>query len=141
MTNPIEIREIDHVVLRVRDLESSLRFYVDVLGCREERRIEKIGLIQLRAGASLVDLVPVDKPLGRAGGAAPGDQGRNVDHIAFRIVSLDPEPVLAWLAEHGLEASEIDVRYGAEGYGPSLYLRDPDGNVIELRGAPTAKPS
>jgi len=141
MGNPIEIRQLDHVVLRVRDLERSLHFYVDVLGCREERRIEQIGLIQLRAGASLVDLVPVDQPLGRAGGAAPGDEGRNVDHVAFRIESLDAESVLAWLEKHGLEASEIDVRYGAEGYGPSLYLRDPDGNVIELRGAPTADPS
>ena len=141
MTNPIEIRELDHVVLRVRDLERSLHFYVDVLGCREERRIDEIGLIQLRAGASLVDLVPIDQPLGRAGGAPPGDEGRNVDHVAFRIVDLDPEAVRAWLDEHGLEASEIDVRYGAEGYGPSLYLRDPDGNVIELRGAPTSEPT
>lgn len=136
MPGAIEIRELDHVVLRVRDTERSLRFYVDVLGCQEERRLDEIGLIQLRAGRSLVDLVPVDGALGRAGGAPPGKEGRNVDHVAFRVVELDPEQVRAKLAAHGVEASEIAVRYGAEGFGPSLYLRDPDDNVIELRGAP-----
>ena len=136
MAHPIRIREIDHVVLRVRDLERSLHFYTQVLGCQEERRIEQLGLVQLRAGASLIDLVPVDLPLGRAGGAAPGKEGRNVDHIAFRLVDLDPDAVRAHLASHGVEASEIGIRYGAEGHGPSLYLNDPDDNVIELRGEP-----
>ncbi len=141
MTHPIQVREIDHVVLRVRDLERSLRFYVDVLGCREERRIDKLGLIQLRAGASLIDLVPVDQPLGRAGGSAPGKEGRNVDHVALRLIELDPDRVRAHLEAHGVEAGEIGVRYGAEGYGPSLYVRDPDENVIELRGEPVSEPA
>ena len=61
----IEIRGIDHVVLRVTDVSASLRFYCDVLGCREERRLDELGLIQLRAGAALIDLVPIDSPLGR----------------------------------------------------------------------------
>ena len=134
--HPINIREIDHVVLRVADLSRSLHFYVEVLGCREERRVDALGLIQLRAGRSLIDLVPVDQALGRAGGAAPGEEGRNVDHVAFRLTELDPERVLAHLKSHGIEASEVATRYGAEGPGPSLYVRDPDQNVIELRGAP-----
>ena len=138
--HPIQVREIDHVVLRVCDLERSLRFYVDVLGCHEERRIEKLGLIQLRAGSSLIDLVPVDLPLGQAGGAPPGAEGRNVDHVALRLVQLDSERIHAHLKAHGIESSEIAIRYGAEGYGPSLYLRDPDDNVIELRGEPVEQP-
>ncbi len=141
MTHPIQVREIDHVVLRVRDLERSLRFYVDVLGCREERRVDRLGLIQLRAGASLIDLVPVDQPLGRAGGSAPGKEGRNVDHVALRLIEFDPDRVRAHLESHGVEAGEIGVRYGAEGYGPSLYVRDPDENVIELRGEPVSEPA
>ncbi len=136
MAHPVEIREIDHVVLRVRDADASLRFYVDALGCSEERRSDALGLIQLRAGRSLIDLVPVDGPLGRAGGPAAGDSGRNVDHIALRLEALDEPRLRAHLAAHGIEAGDVATRYGAEGNGPSLYLRDPDGNVIELRGPP-----
>lgn len=136
MDHPIKIREIDHVVLRVRDLEQSLKFYVEVLGCEEERRIEDLGLVQLRAGSSLIDLVPIDLPLGRAGGAPPGAEGRNVDHVALRLVELDARAVHAHLESHGVAVSEVATRYGAEGFGPSLYLRDPDDNVVELRGPP-----
>ncbi|MCH9020807.1 MAG: type II secretion system F family protein [Proteobacteria bacterium] len=81
----IRVLGIDHVVLRVRDIERALAFYRDVLGCREERRVDDIGLVQLRAGRALIDLVDVASPLGREGGAAPGKEGRNVDHIALRI--------------------------------------------------------
>lgn len=135
MGNPIAIRGLDHVVLRVRDLGRALAFYRDALGCEIERSSDALGLYQLRAGASLIDLVPVDGPLGRAGGPAPGD-GRNVDHIALQLASFDPEAIRGWLAERGFEAGEAAPRYGAEGMGPSLYVRDPDGNVVELKGPP-----
>ena len=130
----IEIRGIDHVVLRIRDLERSLRFYRDVLGCPEERRLDALGLVQLRAGSGLIDLVPVDSPLGKAGGDPPGEHGRNVDHIAFQLESFDPETVRAQLEAAGLAPGELAERYGAEGMGPSLYIRDPDGNTVELKG-------
>ena len=139
MSHPIRIREIDHVVLRVRDLARSLHFYIEVLGCTEERRIDDLGLVQLRAGRSLIDLVPVDGPLGRAGGPPPGAEARNVDHVALRLESLDEAALRRHLEDHGVEASELAVRYGAEGMGPSVYLRDPDENVIELRGEPTTE--
>ncbi len=131
----IEVLGIDHVVLRVRDLEASLAFYEGVLGCRVERRIDTLGLVQLRAGAALIDLVPVDSALGQAGGEAPGETGHNVDHVALRVASLGPE-VAARLREGGIEPGEVAQRYGAEGNGPSMYVRDPDGNTIELKGPP-----
>ena len=68
---PFQLTRIDHVVLRVRDAEAMERFYVDVLGCQEERRQDEIGLVQLRAGDSLIDLVALDSKLGRLGGAGP----------------------------------------------------------------------
>ena len=117
MAHPVRIRALDHVVLRVRDLDASLAFYVQVLGCEEERRLDDLGLVQLRAGASLIDLVPVTGQLGRAGGAPPGKGGRNVDHVALRIEELDAERLVAHLKAHGLAPSPIAVRYGAEGYG------------------------
>jgi catechol 2,3-dioxygenase-like lactoylglutathione lyase family enzyme len=130
----IEIRGIDHVVLRVADLERSLRFYCGVLGCREERRIDALGLVQLRAGAQLVDLVDLGGPLGRLGGAAPGPEARNMDHFALQVASFDAAAIRAHLESHGVEAGDVGERYGALGMGPSMYIRDPDGNVVELKG-------
>ncbi len=132
----IRLREIDHVVLRTSDLDAMLRFYCDVLGCTVERRQDEIGLVQLRAGRSLVDLVPVDGKLGRAGGAAPGREGRNVDHVCFRVDPFDAEAIVAHLADNGVAAGDVASRYGAEGEGPSIYVADPEGNTVELKGPP-----
>jgi len=129
---------LDHVVLRVRDLEAALRFYQGALGCSIERRIDALGLIQLRAGASLIDLVPIDSPLGKAGGGVPEPEGKNVDHICLRIDAFDAAALAAHLRSHGVEPGEVGTRYGAEGSGPSMYVRDPDGNVVELKGPPDA---
>ena len=80
--------------------------------------------------------MPIDSPLGRAGGAAPGAEGRNVDHFALRLAGLDAEAVRAHLEAHDVEPGAIERRYGAEGVGPSMYVRDPDGNTVELKGPP-----
>lgn len=130
----IRIRELDHLVLRVVDLDRMLRFYCDVLGCTIERRRADIGLVQLRAGRSLLDLVPVDGRLGRAGGAAPGPEGRNLDHFCFRVDPFDEAALRRHLDAHGVAAGPVGSRYGAEGEGPSIYVTDPEGTVVELKG-------
>jgi catechol 2,3-dioxygenase-like lactoylglutathione lyase family enzyme len=132
----ISIREIDHLVLRVRALQPMLDFYCGVLGCTVERRLDGIGLVQLRAGRSLIDLVPVDGELGRAGGAAPGATGRNLDHFCLRVEPFDEVALRQHLLGHGIRIGEVRTRYGAEGNGPSVYLDDPEGNVVELKGPP-----
>ncbi|UIJ43932.1 VOC family protein [Sphingomonas cannabina] len=133
----ITIQAIDHVVFRVVDLERVAAFYIDVLGARWEKKQEAVGLYQLRVGTALIDLVPIDGKLGSQGGAAPGREGRNVDHVCFRVLPWDGEAILAELAGHGIKA-EIVSRYGAEGEGPSIYLTDPEGNNLELKGPPWA---
>ncbi|MDQ1814257.1 VOC family protein [Massilia sp. CCM 9210] len=130
----INIRDIDHVVLRVVDLEAMIGFYRDALGCAIERRQDDIGLVQLRAGRALVDLVPVDGKLGRAGGAAPGREGRNMDHVCFRVEPFDAQAIRDHLAACGVTPGAVESRYGAEGEGPSIYLDDPEGNTVELKG-------
>ncbi len=132
---PISIRDIDHVVYRVVDLEAVAAFWRDVLGAALEKHQEAIGLYQLRVGNSLVDLVPVDGKLGRMGGAAPGREGRNVDHVCLRVEGWDEAAILAHLAAHGIEGHVVQ-RYGADGDGPSIYIHDPEGNMIELKGPP-----
>lgn len=116
-----------------------LRFYCEALGCTVERHQEEIGLVQLRAGNSLIDLVPVSGKLGRVGGSAPGKQGRNLDHFCLRVEPFDEAALREHLARHGYEAGPVERRYGAEGEGPSVYVMDPEGNVVELKGPPDAR--
>ena len=130
------VQGIDHVVLRVVDVEGVIRFYQDVLGCAVERRKDDLGLIQLRAGRSLIDLVDVNGELGQKGGAAPGAEARNMDHFCLRIDPFDEAQIRAHLRAHGVEAGELSTRYGAEGDGPSLYIQDPEGNTVERKGPP-----
>lgn len=135
MTQPFDIQRIDHLVLRVRDLARSLRFYGDVLGCEVVRQREHLGLVHLRVGASMIDLVSVDGTLGARGGAAAGEEGRNVDHLCLRIDPFDEAALHTHLARFGLApVGPAETNFGAEGDGPSLYFTDPDGNTIELKG-------
>jgi glyoxylase I family protein len=127
---------IDHIVLRVRDLARALEFYRDTLGCTVEREQRAQGLTQLRAGRSLIDLVTADGPLGRRepGEASPGP---NVEHFCLTIVPFDAGALRSHLASRGIEAGEPAMRYGAEGEGHSIYIEDPDGNRVELKGGRT----
>ena len=130
---PFALLGLDHVVLRCADLERTLAFYRDVLGCSLERVVESIGLHQLRAGGALIDLVPADRDgPGEAAGASTAG-GRNMDHFCMRIARSDWPSVLAHLREHGVQVSEPARRYGAEGDGESVYLGDPEGNTVELK--------
>lgn len=134
----IKPRAIDHLVLRTSRVDQMIEFYCDVLGCTVERQVEEFGLVQLRAGGSLIDLVDVDGKLGREGGGAPGKEGRNLDHFCLRIEPFDEMQIRKVLRDNGVFASETEIRYGAEGNGPSIYARDPDDNTVELKGPPTS---
>src|SRR5215469_696694 len=130
---PFRLKQIDHIVLRVRDLEAAMRFYRDVLGCTVDNVQEAIGLWQIRAGTSLIDLIPLTGKLGGLGGAGPGTEGRNVDHFALQITPFNEPAIRTHLEAHGVPITDSGSRYGAEGEGPSIYIRDPDGNVVELK--------
>ncbi|MDH3914762.1 MAG: VOC family protein [Chromatiales bacterium] len=130
------IQHIDHLVLRVSDVGRLMDFYIGTLGCSLEKVNETAGLYQLRAGACLIDLVPVDGKIGRMGGHAPGTEGRNLDHFCLRIEPFDGDSVLSYLRSKGLDPGKIESRFGAEGDGPSIYVKDPEGNTVELKGPP-----
>lgn len=132
----IPIRGLDHVVLRVADMARARRFYADALGCHVEKHQPDIGLIQLRAGLSLIDLVDIDGEIGRTGGAAPGAEGRNMAHFCLRVEPWDEAAIRTELEQHAVAIGTAGSRYGAEGQGRSLYVYDPDGNLVELKGPP-----
>lgn len=132
--SPVDVIGLDHVVLRVHDLAASCDFYLGLLGGTMERELVELGLHQVRLGAHLIDLVPVESPLGLAGGAPPAEQGRNVDHFALALRRFDETALRAHLEAHGIEPGDVAQRYGASGQGPSMYVKDPDGNVVELKG-------
>ena len=134
--NPINIQGLDHVVLRVTNIEAMIAFYTDVLGCRLERGPGDFGLAQLRAGDALIDLVDVKGPLGGDGARGPDRAAPNMDHFCVRILPWNPEAMIAHLRAHDVEVGEIVERYGASGSGPSLYIKDPEGNSVELKGTP-----
>lgn len=133
----LSVLGIDHVVFRVKDLPRMEAFYREALGCEVVRRREDLGLVHIRAGRSLVDLVSLDGPLGREGGVPPGTEGHNVAHLCLRVEPFDPEAIRRHLAALGVEASAASSNFGAEGVGLSLYLRDPEGNTLELKGPST----
>ena len=132
----IRLAGIDHVVFRVRDMTAMIAFYEDVLGASVERRVDDLGLVQLRAGSALIDLLDCAAPLGLAGGPPPGAEGRNVEHVCFRVSAWDETAIRAHFADFGITEVDVGRRYGAEGFGPSLYLSDPEGNRIEIKGPP-----
>ena len=133
------IRQLDHVVLRVVDLERSVAFYCGVLGCTIARRRDDLGMLHLQAGTSMIDLVSLEGEVGRRGGAGPGSEARNVDHLCLRVEPFDGDALIAYLRESSVELlGPIQTRFGAQGSGPSLYMRDPDGNVVELKGPVSA---
>ena len=138
----IKIREIDHVVLRVIDLPKMLEFYCSILGCVVERRQDELGLVQLRAGRSLIDMVTVMGALGGVrGGAGPIESGRNMDHFCLRVDPFDAAAIRDFLVSNSVATGDVASRYGAEGEGPSLYLSDPEGNTVELKGPPSPSSS
>lgn len=130
----IKPKLIDHIVLRTDRYRELIDFYCNVLGCELERETpDELGLTQLRAGNSLIDIVSIDGELGKAGGPAPSIEGNNVDHFCLQIEPVEEEALKAHLKKHGVAVEEFQDRVGAQGMGRSIYLQDIAGNTVELR--------
>ena len=135
MSDILRIQQLDHVVLRVKDMDRSIDWYGRVLGCTVARRVDKIGFAQLRAGRSMIDICAADGHVGKERGTPPvKDGGHNMHHLCLKIENFDEAGLVSHLEAQGVKAFDICKRFGAEGYGPCLYIEDPDGNWIELKG-------
>jgi catechol 2,3-dioxygenase-like lactoylglutathione lyase family enzyme len=131
---PFRVLGIDHVVLRCTDLSAMQTFYCTALGFEVAKRNDALGLVHLRSRAAMIDLVSLEGPLGRAGGAAPGVEGRNMDHLCLRIDPFDLTELSRYFEGFGVAPAEVRTRFGAEGDGVSFYIRDPEGNRVEIKG-------
>ncbi|MCG9595468.1 VOC family protein [Vibrio sp. Isolate25] len=129
----IEVKGLDHVVLRTNKIKDMLHFYQDIFHCPIERELPELGLTQLRAGDALIDLVRVNSELGKLGGKAPSQNGRNVDHFCLQIAPFEEDELLSYLDQCGLNYEPFAERYGAQGFSRSIYVYDPEGNVVELK--------
>ncbi len=130
----ITIVGLDHVVYRTSNLTQMLKFYCDILGCKVERELPPSkGLVQLRAGNALIDIVPIDSELGKLGGRAPNQNGRNIDHVCLQVAPFEETELLNYLDSNNIAHSEFAERYGAQGFGRSVYIKDPEGNDVELK--------
>ncbi len=130
----IEVAGIDHIVLRTTKLNEMLKFYCEVLGCKVERETSyEIGITQLRAGSALIDLVRVDSKIGKLGGGPPSKTENNVDHFCLQLKKISEEEIKSHLESHGISVGDFSDRYGAQGTGRSVYIKDPEGNTVELR--------
>lgn len=135
MADPVvTVTGLDHLVLRVRDLERAVSFYGDLLGlpieCLEEYRAGTRPFISARVGGQLIDLVP-DPTYDPAAGA----EQSGFLHLCLRVrgrLAGDLLPRLRARAVDVIEEAPV-LRLGATGYGPSIYVRDPDGYVVELK--------
>jgi glyoxylase I family protein len=132
----MRIKGLDHFVLRVADRDAMLNFYCGVLGLAIAHEQPELGLTHLRVGDAFIDLITIDGALGREGGAAPGREGRNLDHLCVQVEAFNAEEIHRHFAAHGIASSAVLQRYGATGTGPSIYVKDPEGNGVELKGSP-----
>jgi catechol 2,3-dioxygenase-like lactoylglutathione lyase family enzyme len=130
---PFALEGIDHILLLVSGMKPAVRFYTEVLGCTVEGALPQFGMLQLRAGAALIDLVDIAAPEA-SWAKPPAAGGRNFDHLCLALGAYDEAKLRRHL--HRVEIIEEGVHGGSRGESLSLYVRDPSGNVIELKGPP-----
>lgn len=125
---PFQFERLDHLVLRTEDVERLVSFYRS-LGARVVRKVDRIQLAQLAAGTSMIDIVFAAQP--------SGAREPNLDHFALRISPFDADQIVAFCQQHGIPAEAPEsLLLGADGFGPAVYIEDPDGNRVELKGPP-----
>jgi glyoxylase I family protein len=124
---PFKPLGLDHVVLQVRDPAAARKFYTEIIGCTLERENKEMSILHMRFGEQLIDLIP-------GAGADDATSKRGLEHFCLSISCDDMAGLVAWLRARDVEIVRVNDRYfGAYGDGPSVYLRDPDGYMVELK--------
>lgn len=132
---PFSLIGVDHIVYWVDDMDLALRWYGDVLGCQRGFSYPALGMEQIWAGAALIVLWDKTHP-GAAHAVPKVAGGANVDHICLATSPFAPEKLRAHLAAQDVTIEREAHHGGARGQGYSAYIRDPFGNLLELKGPP-----
>lgn len=126
MTNNLSLSAIDHIVLTVKDVDRSVRFYAERLGCTVIRFGDERFAVQI--GSSKINFHQSDMPI------KPHAMNPTAGSADFCLLSsLTPEAIESFLKTQNIEIELGPVsRTGARGPITSFYLRDPDGNLVEI---------
>lgn len=130
---PFTLAGLDHVVFLVDDMDRALAFYGDVLGCVPGYSYPALGMEQVWCGTALIVLWDTAHA-GAANAIPPVAGGRNVDHVCIATSPFDPAAMRAHLAAHGVAIEREATHGGARGVSLSFYIRDPFGNLLEVKG-------
>lgn len=130
---PFSLVGIDHVVFLVDDMNRALAFYQQVLGCQRGYSYPDLGMEQVWCGNALIVLWDTTHPGARSAiPDIPG--GRNVDHVCIATSPFDHDEMRTHLETHDVKIEREAHHGGARGMGHSFYLRDPFGNLLEIKG-------
>ena len=120
-----KVMGLDHIVLKTDKINTMLEFYCQILGCQIEKTQPDFRLTQLRAGINMLDIIEVDD--------APAGNQHNLDHFCLQINPFDYENLKQYFDSKGINIYRYGKRIGAQGIGYSFYLKDPQGNELELK--------
>ncbi len=128
----MQLQGIDHIVLRTSNVERLVEFYHGVLGAQLERVLDEEGLYQLRAGSALIDILSTEGSLDSGG--EPNYEQSPLAHVCLQITAASEQAVFRHLRRcNVMQPLKFETRYGATGFGRSVYILDPDGNTLELK--------
>ena len=129
----VSVTGFDHLVLTCRKARATRAFYEGLLGFRVTNELPQWGMTELTAGNAVIVLVDATSKEGEWA-ASPKGEGENMNHYCLRLKSFDEAGLRTLLARNGIAIEEEQHEHTSEGAEHAFYVRDPDGNYVELRG-------
>ncbi|MGQ0742550.1 MAG: VOC family protein [Alphaproteobacteria bacterium] len=134
----LPVSGFDHLSLTCRHAAATRKFYASVLGFRVSARMPQWGMTEISAGDATIVLVDAESDRGSWAKSTRG-AGENVHHFCLRLKSFDEIAFRTLLAKRGVAIEEEQREMTPKGMEHAFYVRDPEGNLVELRGVAARK--